>query len=219
MPLTQYAAFRVPPTAVQLAHGGDWEHGRRWEIGRLPDEAELARCAGGKEELAFELFFDAAFFGVRFTGSPAAVGERIRDCFAAARAAHDGADFFAELSARTGLHGWGAKVDFAEVGAVNAWKSIGAVRVEGLPVEEADFEEWWHAIARSPVARETAHPKAVEFACSAPVPHWFALPVSTSEPPHAPDRGLLRAAVRAAVEAFSSTTDTHRCPQIDRRLG
>lgn len=199
MLLTECAAFRVPPTAVQLAHGGDWEHCRRWEIGRLPDEAELARCANGEEALAFELFFGTAFFGVRFTGSPTAVGERIRDCFAAARAALGGADFFAELSARTGLHGWGAQADFAEVGAVNAWKSIGAVRVEGLPVAETDFEAWWQAIARSPVARETAHPKAVEFACSAPVPHWFALPVSTPEPPPAPDRGLLRAAVRAAV--------------------
>jgi hypothetical protein len=199
MPLTDCPAFRIPPTAVQLAHGGDWENCRRWDIARLPDEAEIARGLAGREEMAFELFGGTAFCGVRFTGSPATVGERIRACFAAARAAHRGADFFAELSARTGLTGWGAKVDFAEVGAVNAWKSTGAVRAEGLPAAEADFAAWWQAIARSPVARETAHPKAVEFACSAPTPHWFALPISAAVPPYAPDRDLLRAAVRAAA--------------------
>lgn len=201
MPLTECLAFRVPPTAVQLAHAGDWENCRRWDIRRLPDDAELARCLSGQEEMAFELFFGAAFFGVRFTGAPTVVDERIRACLAATVGAKHGADFFAALAAGTELKGWGEFVEFAEVGAVNAWKSVGAVLAERLPATEREFEAWWQAIVGSPLARETAHAKAVEFACSAPVSHWFALPVSAPNPPHAPDRALLCAEVNAAAGA------------------
>lgn len=199
MPLTACPAFRVAPTAVQLAADGDWERCQRWDITALPEETDWDASLISREEIAFELFFGAAFFGVRWTGATAVLQARVAACFAATTAAHRGGNFFADLSARTGLTGWGESVAFAEVGAVNAWKSVGAVRTEKWPLMEVDFETWWSAIARAPVARETAHRKAVEFACPEPVAHWFALPVSEMEPPFTLDRELLHAAIHTAA--------------------
>lgn len=75
-----------------------------------------------------------------------------------------------------------AELAFVEVGAVNAWRSVGA-------------EEIWHADRPVPVRRSVRrlrqrpdlllcpHPVAVEFAGLRPRPHWIGVTVSTPEGP------------------------------------
>lgn len=193
-PLTSHPIFRGPITDVQLARDGAWENAWRFSPDHTPDDSKWRSYFSGRDEIAFEAFFGAAFFGVRFTGEFAAVSQRASACVAAARSARNGGEFFAELESRTGLGAWGTVVDLAEIGAVNAWRSVGAHRLEP---SSADAIELVGSLADSPLGRNRAHPKAIEFASASPVPHWFALPVS-----HAPDHAIDAALLAVALESI-----------------
>ncbi|MBA4137037.1 MAG: hypothetical protein C0518_06955 [Opitutus sp.] len=190
-PLTAHPAFGGPITRVQFARDGEWETAWSFAPDRAPGDADWQAYLAGRREVAFEVFFGAAFFGVRITGEEADVIARASACLAATHAARDGIAFFAELKRRTGLGLWGAKVDFAEIGAVNAWRTVGALRFDP---QNADAETLLARLESSPLVRNRTHPKAIEFAFAAPVPHWFALPVSRA-PAHEFDAALLAAAL------------------------
>lgn len=197
--LTGHPAFSTGPHAGQFAKGGAWESAWSFLAGRPPTSSELDAFLAGSGEVAFEAFFGGAFFGVRWTGPVAEVRDRSRACVAAWEAAVDGADFFSRLSHLTGLRGWGREVAFAEVGAVNAWRSVGAFRAPEPAQALRDFDGLWEALQRTPLAAEAAHPKAVELACKVPVPHWFALPVSSLVSPFEWRRDRLRQALEFAA--------------------
>jgi hypothetical protein len=111
----------------------------------------------------------------------------------------DGAAFFADLTRRLGLGALGREVAFAEVGAVNAWRSVGAFRIDRLGDVSERFDALWQALGASAVGRDVSHRKAIEFACEQPVPHWFALPVSQPVAPFALDAAALRDAASVGL--------------------
>ncbi|WP_284619213.1 hypothetical protein [Aquabacterium humicola] len=84
---------------------------------------------------------------------------------------------------------------FAEVGAVNAWRSVGAFRIERPHEAARDLDALWTALMAAPVARADTHRKAMEIAYDAPLPHWLGLPVCEARPPFALSLERLRAAL------------------------
>jgi hypothetical protein len=85
---------------------------------------------------------------------------------------------------------------FAEIGCVNAWRSVGALRMAPPHVALCSgFEPLWRQLTAHPVGQNTRHAKAIEFGYEQPLAHWFGLPVSTPGEPHAVSEALLRQAL------------------------
>ena len=59
----------------QFARHGIWENTLSFRVDAAPSIDELREYPVDGSELAFELFFDASFFGVRFTSTPALILE------------------------------------------------------------------------------------------------------------------------------------------------
>jgi len=70
-----------PPSIGQFALNGIWEKALSFEVDRPPSIDELREYLAGRNELAFELFFGASFFGVRFIGTPTFILELSQHCF------------------------------------------------------------------------------------------------------------------------------------------
>lgn len=200
--MTLPPAFHRRPTLGQFAKDGAWEAAWAFPPAQPPSPERLHDYLAGTPELAFEAFFGDAFLGLRLRGEPPAVAAQARACVDALREAADGIDFLTRLAAGLGLPGhyaFAGPPDFAEVGAVNAWRSVGGFRIEPPSRLLDDFEGVWQALAASPVGRDTVHRKAIEFAGSRPLPHWFALPVGRADAPEVLDAGALRAAVAVVL--------------------
>ena len=195
-----HPVFKPRPDLGQFAKNGSWETAWSFQRGALPSAADVEAYLAGATEIAFEAFFGEAFFGARWSGEPRAVADFSLACVAALRTAVDGASFFSFFSDRTGIGGLGQSISFAEVGAVNAWRSVGSFKT--APPEEAlqDFEALWASLTATPLARNASHRKAVEFACLDPLSHWFALPVSSADPPCELSREKLRQALEFAAK-------------------
>lgn len=194
-----HPAFQLAPRLGQFARDGLWEAAWAFDPDSPPGDAALRDYLQGAGEVAFEAFFGEAFFGVRRRGEPAELAAFARACVTALRGSGDAPAFLAALTRRTGLGGWGRAIAFAEVGAVNAWRSVGPFRMPAAREALAQFEPLWQALGATPLARHAQHRKAVEFACEEPLPHWFALPVSSPQPPFALERQLLLGALQAAA--------------------
>ena len=192
--LSAHPAFQGRPTLGQFAKQGSWETAWAFAIDALPSHDPVRAYLAGVTEVAFEAFFGDAFFGLRLQGDAADVEARALACVAALADAAEGDGFIAALSRHLGCQGFGGEIAFAEVGAVNAWRSVGAFRTD----DPSPAMPWLDALLRAPVALNTTHRKAIEFASERPLPHWFALPVSASAPPFAIEPGLLRSALEAA---------------------
>jgi len=193
--LSAHPAFRRRPTLGQFAKQGGWEAAWSFPAGEPPAPEILRAYLGGAGEVAFEAFFGDAFFGLRLQGVAAEVEAGAQACMAAMAEAADGAALVGALARRLGCDGFGRKLAFAEVGAVNAWRSVGAFRID----DPSPAMPWLDALLRAPVAHHAMHRKAIEFAFEDPMPHWFALPVSAPAAPFAIDRTLLRGALQAAA--------------------
>ena len=180
MALTELPEFRVRPNRVQFAHGGARENAWSPSLdGALTEDAFLA-AVGTANEFAAEAFFGPAFFGVRLTGSPEPLAGQLKEFAHAARAANDGSDFFHRWSASNGNDRWGRHVDFAEIGAVNAWRSVGATRVPWPLPGALDVPAFAAQLNSTALGTNRTHPKAIEFGCATPLPHWFGLPISAA---------------------------------------
>lgn len=187
--------FQGQPTLGQFAKGGSWETAWAFDAGRLPTDAAVAAYLDHCTELAFEAFFGPAFFGVRFIGIPAQVHAFALEGLNALRASRDGS-FFTQMQQRFQLPVEGAAVAFTELGCVNAWKSIGTVRFDDPQAAAVAFEDTWRQAQASPLARDTRHVKALEFAFEAPLAHWFGVPVSETEAPFKLSPSALRQALQ-----------------------
>lgn len=197
--MRNHPAFQSRPGCRQFAKDGAWENGLYFPADAPPSRAGIDAFLAGAGEVAFEAFFGDAFFGVRWTGAAQHVGDLSLASVQALQAASDGAGFFAELTARTGFCGWGRGIAFTEMGAVNAWRTVGPFKAAAPGEALQAFDGVWVALQSSPMARNTSHPKAVEFACLQPVPHWFALPISAPLPPFECDSVALRRALEFAA--------------------
>lgn len=190
--LDAFAQFRCPPTSFQFALGGAWENAWSFPVDRVPSHEDLVTYLGQATEVAFEAFFGNAFFGARMTGSPLAVETFGVQCLRAARAQES---FFSTFHRELGCPVRGQRPAFAEIGCVNAWRSVGALHVPDLHRASVDFEPLWLSLQGSSVGRDTHHAKAVEFAFEHPLAHWFGVPVSTPGGPHHVCEDLLRHAL------------------------
>lgn len=204
MTLIDAAEFQAPPTSAQFAKAGVWEKAWRIDARQPPGPADLAAdlpaYLADATDLAFEAFFGPAFFGLRLTGPRTALEPFALQCLQALHAARAGG-FMAVMQRRFQLPAPDARPAFAEIGCVNAWKSIGALRIPDPAAALARFEDTWHALRQQPLFHDTRHAKAIEFAGDHPLPHWFALPISRPEAPFDISAALLRRALHAACEA------------------
>lgn len=199
--IIDHPAFQPRPTLAQFAKGGQWEAAWAFGIYDAPSPEQVRDYLDGATEVAFEAFFDFAFFGIRLRGIPQETARRAFECVAAFRSAVDGASFFAGLSRRLELDTLGRDLKFAEVGAVNAWRSVGPFRIDRLSDFSERYDLLWHSLSASSVGSDVSHKKAIEFAYELPIPHWFALPVSLPTAPFQLDSDLLREAASAVLGA------------------
>jgi hypothetical protein len=187
------------PTSGQFAFGGAWENAWSFACSALPDDDAVRACVAGRSEVAFEVFFGESFFGVRFNGTPDEVAAFASTCVQALRSTTPRTSFVVELSRLLNLDGFGRQLGFAEIGAVNAWRSVGAFRIERPRDAARDFDRLWQDLQRSAVSRDLCHRKALELAYAAPLPHWFGIPLCDGSPPFAISRHRLQAALDALV--------------------
>ncbi|QTN28473.1 hypothetical protein HZ993_01015 [Rhodoferax sp. AJA081-3] len=188
--------FVSMPTSGQFAKNGAWEQAWSFQADGLPDTASLHAYLDESTEVAFEAFFGDAFFGVRLAGSPSAIRSFAGQCVQAMQAANQGEYLVAALSGLLQRGPLGEHLAFAEVGAVNAWRSVGALRIPDPCGALANVESVWAALERSPVGCDTQHRKAIEFAFEHPIAHWFGIPLSTPNDPCRVSRALLEDALR-----------------------
>ncbi len=170
--------FNVPPSLGKMAVGGEWERAEVFQPGGFTSEDEVKRYLGSKDEIACEAFFGDAFFGARKRGTPEELLRFVLEFNLALALSANGRDFFRRVAERPGIP-VGSGFLFAEVGAVDAWKSVGPFRIEDPCAALKRFEDLLNRLEHSPAGREREHPKAVEFAfdgCGCE--HWIALPVS-----------------------------------------
>ncbi|MFD1711140.1 hypothetical protein FVQ98_13670 [Ottowia sp. GY511] len=199
--MLDHPAFQGAPQLGQFAKHGAWESAWAWERDRPPSPAALQTYLAGATEVAFEAFFGPAFFGVRLQAEAPKIEALAQACVSALHTSIDGPHFFfALIGEATGFHDLGRLIAFLEVGAVNAWRTVGSVRAGAPSLALAQLDVLWQALADSPLARDASHRKAVELAVASPLPHWFALPVSSQQPPYELDRDLLREALRFAAK-------------------
>ncbi|MDD3918320.1 MAG: hypothetical protein PHX00_14285, partial [Synergistaceae bacterium] len=161
----------------KMAAGGEWERAEVFQPGCFISEEEVKKYLGKKDEIACEAFFCDAFFGARKRGTPEKLVRFVLDFNRALALSANGRDFFRRVAERPGIP-VGNGFLFAEVGAVDAWKSVGPFRIEDPCAALEHFKELLSKLERSAASREREHPKAVEFAFGGGCEHWIALPVS-----------------------------------------
>jgi len=191
-------AFQSRPDVVQFAKKGAWENAWGFPTDDLPDEGAVLGWISDSDEVAFEAFFGNAFFGLRCTGPAPGTKCFAIGCIRALRRARTGEPFFPTLRRETGFEGFSSSIAFAEIGAVNAWRSCPAFRWLPPATRKVDFQLLWPGLLRSPIAADCTHPKAIEFAFEQPAQHWFGLPVSDPGPPHRLSQASLREALSIA---------------------
>jgi len=175
--LLHSSCFSGPPSLGKMASGGEWERAEVFQPGGFTAEDEVKSYLGVKAEIACEAFFGDAFFGTRKHGTPEDLLRFVLDFNRALASSVIGPDFFRRVAERPGIP-VGSGFLFAEVGAVDAWKSVGPFRIEDPCAALEHFEDLSSRLERSPAGREREHRKAVEFAFGGGCEHWIALPVS-----------------------------------------
>lgn len=182
--LTQHPAFEAPMRYAQFAKNGVWEEAWRFNKSAVPESPSILAYLNDAEEVAFEVFFGDAFFGLRFSGSAEKARQGALACVKAYRLASAEVPFFSALSALLNAPAWGQTVVCAEVGAVNFWKSVGPYRLPDLQAAKSDPTAAFQDLLATPVGLDCQHPKALELVCSGQLQHWFGLPISKQVPPY-----------------------------------
>ena len=188
--------FQGPPTTAQFAKAGSWESAWSFDADHPPTGAAVIAYLDHCTELAFEAFFGHAFFGVRMVGTPEQIEAFAFEGLRALSASRRGG-FFEQMQQRFQLPVRDAPLAFSELGCVNAWQSIGTVRIDDPQAAAGAFDDTWRAVQASPLSRDTCHVKALEFAFDAPLAHWFGVPVSATEPPFELSAAALRRVLQA----------------------
>jgi hypothetical protein len=195
--------FMSAPATCQFARDGVWEEAWSFPSDRPPSLPELDGYFANRTEVAFEAFFGRAFFGVRLSGTAPEVKAFSIQCLKAANAQ---ASFFDALRHALGCPVLGQKPDFAEIGCVNAWRSIGAFRITQPQPSASEFELLWNSMCDSPIGRDTDHAKAIEFAFKQPLEHWFGIPVSIEGGSNLVSKTLLHQTIVRVGIGLSRTT-------------
>ncbi|MDQ1013257.1 hypothetical protein QFZ82_007742 [Streptomyces sp. V4I23] len=183
---------------LQIAADGYWETAAavtlaEGRVRALEAVEQVARSA--QHDIAVEIMWPAnAIFGVRWTvdrrDEAALRTGHAYDALAAGHTAE--AALFALLGGAPQ-----ARVEFAELGAVNAWRSVGPVTLwrQG---EELSRETIDTALRRRPDIEICENPLAVELAVTSPRPCWVGVYVSV---PHRQVHRLDRQALNAVLDS------------------
>jgi hypothetical protein len=198
--LDGFPQFMSAPTSCQFAQGGVWENAWSFPRDRLPSHSDLVAYLAQSTEVAFEAFFGRSFFGARMTGSALEVEAFSIKCLQAVRA-HE--SFFAVFRHELGCPVPSQQPAFAEIGCVNAWRSVGAIHISEPQRASSEFERLWPLVLDSAVGRNTLHAKAIEFAFEHPLAHWFGVPVSAPGEPNMVSEALLRQAIGLVAPPIS----------------
>ncbi|WP_157615493.1 hypothetical protein [Rhizobacter sp. Root404] len=177
----------------QFAKSGAWEDAWRVDRKRLVDLSELRDYIGDSSEIAFESFFDDVFVGVRCRGAPVTLLQFSLACIHALGKSSP-KDFALSMDRFIGGESR-QPAQFAEIGCVNAWKSVGPIRINRTPYGFPAIEDLWPLVQRSPCGLDEHHAKAIEFSFGGPCDHWIGLPVSGRVGPRAIDADLLAEAL------------------------
>ena len=188
--------LKNPPSTGQFAINGIWENTLSFKAHQPPSIDEIKTYFSDRNELAFELFFGELFFGVRFTGTPAYILELSEHCLKCMSIHSDLASFIKAVADHTLCGKLCHEMDYMEIGAVNAWKSIGSFRLPPLKDEPVDMNELWSEICTTPLAKDSKHPKAIEVAYNKPLHHWLGFPVSYQQQPYSLRKDLFLAIVQ-----------------------
>jgi hypothetical protein len=205
--LDRFEQFASSPISIQFAQGGLWESAWSSPIDRLPSHLELVSYLALSKEVAFEAFLADSFFGARMTGSPQEVETFSAKCVQAARTQES---FFPVFQREIGCPVRGQQPAFAEIGCINAWRSVGAFRIRNLQSASTDFDQLWRSLQDSSVGQDTRHTKAIEFAFESPMPHWFGVPVSALDGLNGVSESLFRQALRLNSLLGSAVLPPHR---------
>jgi hypothetical protein len=168
-----------------------WERAARVLVADPPSEGPvevLGAALRESGECAIEAFArDAkghvAFCGVRFAEIERAEAMRVLHGLwhLAARGAEleEAVDW---ISARLGMAMFHAPCTAVEVGVVDAWRSLGAVRV--FPAERPQVASDTSHVLLGAATRLPAPPNAIvaaEFASAGPLPHWAAVEIARTD--------------------------------------
>jgi len=184
--------FENPPSTGQFALNGIWENALSFRVDKPPSIDELREYLAGGNELAFELFFGASFFGVRFIGTPAFVLELSQHCLICLNNSLDADSFIKAVGNHAFCGELCHEVTHMEVGAINAWKSVGSYLLPTPAQTLGNIDELWSEICATQLINDVKHPKAVEFAYTDPHPHWLGFPISIQQPPYSLSKEMLR---------------------------
>jgi hypothetical protein len=187
-----FPQFNSVPTLFQFAKDGLWENAWSFSRDDMPSHVELTTYLAQRTEIAFEAFFEQSFFGARMTGSTFEVEAFSTKCLRAVCAQES---FFSVFQSELGCPELSQQPTFAEIGCINAWRSVGAVYISEAQLAPTGFDQLWLSIHRSAVGRDIRHAKAIEFAFEHPLPHWFGVPVSFHGQSNQVSEQLLRRAL------------------------
>ena len=199
--------FSSAPTSAQFAKEGEWERAWSFVSHELPDRATVFTYLAGSREVAFEAFFGLAFFGARYVGDPQGVEHFASRCLNALRA--KAKPFLVEASELLGFPNPGDACSYSEIGCVNAWCSVGPLRLPDPLSALADFEATWFAVQRSRPYTNTTHPKAIEFVFTHPLLHWFGIPISEPRHSHPVNKQMLCDALRLLTPMAPTPRNTN----------
>ena len=178
--LHTHPVFQQPISYAQFAKDGVWEGAWQFTHNQTPNEAQLQQYVGESQEVAFEILCEQAFFGLRFKGTNEEVFADARSCVQAFAQSKKSADFLTHLAQLLGVPAWGQEITFAEIGAINFWKSVGPYRIADWQQAPEQMDQLMATLQDQPVGRDLKHPKALELGCSGRYPHWFGIPISIS---------------------------------------
>lgn len=196
------ARFEEKLTSAQFARNGCWEN--RWKLDRnvRPDHRRLQEYLSGATEIAFEVFVGKSFFGIRIQAEPDEVYRLSMALWCYFCMFDTGKQFIDHLER---VESWsllkGAPA-MVEIGAVNAWRSVGAFRLRASKLRLTEFQKIFSSILQTPLARDRKHVKALEIGYLQPVIHWLGLSISDLQEPFAISRQML-------FDALQSTHPTY----------
>jgi hypothetical protein len=192
--------FQGRPEFGKIALGGHWESAVTFHGGEFVSQNEALDYLGDSREVACEAFFGASFFGIRLHGNPTDLARDVVHFAHSLQSAESGRQLLATVAEVLQVP-LGRHFRYAEIGAEGAWNSVGAFRIDDPTNGLEAFDDLWREISVSPVGRDTAHPKALEFSYDNGrgdgTSHWFALPVSTGN-------HLDRSLVTSALQRFAA---------------
>lgn len=193
--------FKNKPNLGQLAFDGQWENAIEFMPGRFCSLDEVKQYLGDRKEVAFEAFFEDAFFGIRHVGSSEMLANQILKYASSILSAANGEEFFNIISESNSFK-LAKNFKLAEIGAVNAWKSVAAIAISD-PIESlSTLEDTFNQINETEVGQNNTHSKAIEFAFDNAdgTSHWFAFPISMKMAPYS----LQIEKLKFAFESYAS---------------